>query len=141
MNREQQRRVVLRHAFVFLFVAPLLGIGVATLPHPRAWLAAHLSAFMTSFVLAIVGLSWREFHLTDRQAAIAFWSGLVAAYSGLVANIFAALVDLPGPASSPGVPAPMPQAAVFYALLAIIVPSTLLAFGVVLFGMRGAVTR
>jgi hypothetical protein len=141
MNREQQRRVVLRHAFVFLFVAPLLGIGVATLPHPRAWLAAHLSAFMTSFVLAIVGLSWREFHLTDRQSTIALWSGLVASYTGLVGNIFAALVDLPGPASSPGVLAPMPQAAVFYALLAIVVPSTLLAFGMVLFGMRGAVTR
>jgi hypothetical protein len=31
----------------------------------------------------------------------------------------------------------MPQAAVFFTLLAVVVPSTLVAFGVVMYGMRG----
>jgi hypothetical protein len=31
----------------------------------------------------------------------------------------------------------MPQAAIFFALLAIVVPTTLIAFGLVMYGMRG----
>ena len=56
---------------------------------------------------------------------------------GLVANVFGAIVDLPGPASNPGVAPPMPQAAVFFALLAIIVPTLFIAFGLAVYGMRG----
>ncbi len=107
------------------------------LPHARAWLAAHLTAFLTSLILVAIGLVWRELRLTDRQRAVAFGAGFVSAYLGLVANVFGAIVDLPGPASSPGVAAPMPQAAVFFSMLAVIVPSTLIAFGLVAYGMRG----
>jgi hypothetical protein len=63
--------------------------------------------------------------------------GLTAAYVGLAGNIFGAIVDLPGPASSPGVSPPMPQAAILLALLAIIIPATFTSFGLVLFGLRG----
>ena len=49
-------------------------------------------------------------------------------------------VDLPGPTSQPGVPAPMPQAAIFCTLRAIVVP-TLIAFGLVMSGMRGEFDR
>jgi hypothetical protein len=41
-------------------------------------------------------------------------------FNTLVGNIFSAIVDLPGPASQPGVLAPMPQAAIFLTLLAIL---------------------
>jgi hypothetical protein len=68
---------------------------------------------------------------------IALIAGFTSAYLGLVGNIFSAIVDLPGPASQPGVVAPVPQAAVFFTLLAIIVPTTLTAFGLVMYGMRG----
>jgi len=66
---------------------------------------------------------------------------VVAAYGGLVGNVFGALADLPGPASNPGVAPPMPQAVVFYAILAIIVPSLFVSFGLVLYGLRGAATE
>jgi hypothetical protein len=46
-------------------------------------------------------------------------------------------MGLPGPASQPGVAPPMPQAAIFYTMLAIVVPTTLIAFGLVMYGMRG----
>ena len=137
MTIERQRRRLLRHGFVFLFLAPCLGLAIALLPHPRAWLAAHLSAFLTSLVLGVVGLVWRELRLTDRQRTVALGAGLIGAYSGLVGNIFAAIVDLPGPASAPGVVAAMPWAAIFNVLLAVIIPSVLISFGMVLFGMRG----
>lgn len=137
MTVEQQRRMLLRHGFVFLFIAPCFGLAIALLPHPRAWLAAHLAAFLTCFILTTIGFAWRELRLTDGQRRTALITGFTAAYAGLVGNIFSAIVDLPGPASTPGVPAPMPQGAIFLALLVIIIPTTFISFGLVLFGMRG----
>ena len=134
---ESQRRRWLRQGFIFLFIAVWLGNATATLPHPRAWLAAHLTAFFTCLILVAAGLVWRELHLTQRQRSIAVATGFTSAYVGLAGNIFIAIVDLPGPASHPGVAAPMPQAAIFYTLLSVIVPTTLIAFGLLMYGMRG----
>jgi len=137
---ESQRRRFLRHGFTFLFLAVWLGIATAVLPHPRAWLAAHLTAFFTCLILVTIGLVWRELRLTERQRSIAQVAGFVSAYLGLAGNVFIAIVDLPGPASHPGVTPPMPEAAVFFTLLAVIVPATLIAFGLVMYGMRGEPT-
>jgi hypothetical protein len=134
---ESQRRRLLRHGFIFLFLALWLGIATAVLPHARHWLAAHLSALMTCFILVGIGLVWRELRLTERQRSIALITGFTSAYLGIVGNIYNAIVDLPGPASQPGVQPPMPEAAVFFTLLAIIVPATLISFGLVMYGMRG----
>ena len=134
---DSQRRRLLRHGFIFLFIGAWLGIATAILPHPHAWRAAHLTAFLTCFVLVAIGLVWRELRLTDRQRSIGLMTGFTSAYLGLTANIWSAIVDLPGPASQPGVPMPMPQGAVFFTILAVVVPTTLIAFGLVLYGMRG----
>jgi hypothetical protein len=138
---ESQRRRLLRHGFIFLFVAACLGIATAILPHPRAWRAAHLTALLTCLVLVAIGLVWRELRLTDRQRSITLIAGFISAYAGLTSNIFTAIADLPGPASQPGVAPPMPEAAIFFTLIAVIVPSTLIAFGLVLYGMRGEPDR
>jgi hypothetical protein len=119
----------------------LLGLAIIALPHPSRWLAAHLTAFLTGLVLVVMALAWNELRLTNGQRTLAYTTGLIAAYGGLIGNVFGAITDLPGPASNPGVAAPMPQAGVFYAILAIIIPSVLVSFGVVLYGMRGAATE
>ena len=134
---ESQRRRLVRHGFIFLFIGVWLGIATAVLPHPRAWRAAHLTALLTCLILVAIGLVWRELRLTGRQRSIGLITGFTSAYLGLAANIFSAIVDLPGPASHPGVAPPMPQAAVFFTLLAIVVPTTLISFGLVMYGMRG----
>jgi hypothetical protein len=134
---ETQRRRLLRHGFIFLFIALWLGIATAVLPHPRAWLSAHVTAFLTCLVLVAIGLVWREVRLTERQRSIAVITGFTSAYLGLIGNIFTAILGLPGPASQPGVAPPMPQAAVFFTLLGIVVPTTMIAFGLVLYGLRG----
>ena len=138
---ESQRRRLLRHGFVFLFVGLWLGIATAVLPHPRAWMAAHLTAFFTCLILVAIGLVWRELHLTTRQRSLGLITGFTAAYLGLAGNIFAAIMDLPGPASRPGVAMPMPEGAIFLTLFAVVVPSTLIAFGLVMYGMRGEPDR
>jgi ABC-type multidrug transport system permease subunit len=138
---ESQRRRLLRHGFIFLFVAVWLGVATAILPHPRAWRAAHLTALLTSLVLVAIGLVWRELRLTERQRWLGLMAGFISAYAGLTSNIFTAIMDLPGPASQPGVAPPMPEGAILLALIAVIVPSTLIAFGLVLYGMRGEPDR
>jgi hypothetical protein len=138
---DSQRRRLLRHGFIFLFMGAWLGIATAVLPHPRAWRAAHLTAFLTCLVLVVIGLVWRELRLTDRQRSMGLITGFTSAYLGLAANIFSAIVDLPGPASQPGVAPPMPEAAIFFTFLAIVVPTTLIAFGLVMYGMRGESER
>jgi len=134
---ESRRRLLLRHGFIFLFAGAWLGIATAVLPHPQAWRGAHLTAFLTGLVLVAIGLAWRDLRLTARQRTVGLVTGFMSAYVGLVANLFIAIVDLPGPASRPGVLPPMPQAGIFYAMLAIVVPTTLISFGLVMYGMRG----
>lgn len=122
---------------MFLVVALWLGIATAVLPHARAWRSAHVSALLTCLILVAIGLVWRELRLTDRQRSIGLLTGFTSAYVGVAANVFVAIVDLPGPASQPGVAAPMPQAAIFFTFLAVVVPTTMIAFGLVMYGMRG----
>jgi len=138
MTDDPRRRSLMRQGFLFLFVGLLFGVTIIALPHPSRWLAAHLTAFLTGLILVVIALAWNELRLTDGQRTLAYATGLVAAYGGLIGNVFGAIADLPGPASNPGVAPPMPQAGVFFAIFAIIVPSLFVSFGLVLFGMRGA---
>jgi hypothetical protein len=140
MTADPRRRALMRQGFLFLFLALILGLAIIALPHPTRWLAAHLTAFLTGLILVAIALAWNELRLANGQRTLAYVTGLVAAYGGLIGNTFGAITDLPGPASNPGVAPPMPQAGVFYAILAIIVPCLLISFGLVLYGMRGAAT-
>ena len=137
MTVDVERRTFIRHGVVFLILALCCGLAIIALPHPQRWLAAHLTALLTGLLLALLGLAWRELRLTDGQRKLAFRSGLLSAYAGLAGNIFGAVVDLPGPASNPGVVPPMPQFGIFLAILAIVVPSLFVAIGLGLYGMRG----
>jgi len=141
MTHDPRRRALMRQGFLFLFLALVLGLAIIALPHPSRWLAAHLTAFLTGLILVVIALAWNELRLTHGQRTLAYVTGLVAAYGGLAGNVFGAIADLPGPASNPGVAPPMPQAAVFFAILVVIVPSVLVSFGLVLYGMRGAATE
>jgi hypothetical protein len=140
MTDDPRRRALMRHGFRFLLFALILGLAIIALPHHSRWLAAHLTAFLTGLILVVIALAWSELRLTSGQRTLAYATGLIAAYGGLVGNLFGAITDLPGPASNPGVAPPMPQAIVFFAILAVIVPSLFIAFGLVLYGMRGAAT-
>ncbi len=137
MTREGQRRLLLRHGFVFLFLGGCLGVGVILLPHPQHWRATHVTAILTCFILTTIGQVWRELRLTEKQRRLALVTGFAASYTGLLASSFGAVMDLPGPASQPGVAMPMPQGAIFLAMLTVVILSTFTSFGLVLFGMRG----
>jgi hypothetical protein len=138
---ETERRSLIRNGFRFIVIAFILGIGIIALPHPGRWLAAHLTALLTGPILIGTGLAWRELRLTDGQRRLGYRCGLISAYAGLTGGVYGAILNLPGPASNPGVAAPMPQAAIFFAILAIVVPTLFIAFGLALYGMRGDSAR
>jgi hypothetical protein len=137
MTIDAQRRSLLRHGVTFLFLGLWLGIATAVLPNARGWMAAHLTAFFTGLMLSVLAFAWRELRLTDGQRRTAYFLGVLAGYVGLAAGAFGAIADLPGPASAPGVPMPQTQGLIFFTLLAVIIPSLLVSFGLVLCGTRG----
>jgi len=135
---ESERRRLLRHGFAVMMFALLLGFPVALGPHNRAWMAAHVTAFIGSLLVLAVAQVWTELRLRDSQRKVAFVALLLGTYANLAANVFRAMVDLPGPATRPGIPYPQWQFAVFALLSAVLVPSLLTAVALVLMGLRGS---
>jgi len=136
---EAERRMLFRQGAVFLLLATLLGLTLAArAPHPAKWQAAHVTALLTGILLIALGGLWSELRLTPATRRIALRLGLTSSWTGTAANIYAAIVNLPGPASDPGrAPDAMWQLYVFFVFLAIVVPTTIAAFFLVWRGLRG----
>ena len=134
---ELERRRLLRHGFAVMIVALLMGFPVALASHRRAWLAGHVTAFISSLIVLAVAQVWRDLRLRDGQRRVALVALLLGTYCNLAANVFGAIVDLPGPATRPGVPYPQWQFLVFAALSAVLIPAMLIAMALVLTGLRG----
>ena len=135
---EIERRTLFRHGALLLFLSAVLGLLVALpAPHAAKWMAAHVSGLLTGVLLIAFGGLWAELTLTPALRKRALHLGLAAAWTGLVANVYAAIVNLPGPATDPGrMPEASWQLPVLLVLLAIIVPSTLGSFFLVWKGLR-----
>ena len=134
---ELERRRLLRHGFAVMLLALLLGFPTALAPHARAWMAAHVTAFLASLLVLAVAHVWADLRLGPRQRRAASALLLTGVYSNLAANVFGAIVDLPGPATRPGVSYPHWQFLVFAALSAVLVPTLIGAVGLVVHGLRG----
>jgi hydroxylaminobenzene mutase len=136
---DSQRRTLYRHGVLILLLSALLGLVVAAQPpHAGKWMAAHVSGLMTGLLVIGLGALWPEVRLSDGLRRRALQMGLTAAWLGLTANLYAALVNLPGPATDPGRQPDAPwQLVVFFALLAVIVPTTIGSFYLVWRGLRG----
>jgi hypothetical protein len=136
---EIERRTLFRQGSLFLLIATLLGLILAAgAPHPAKWLAAHLTALLTGLLLIGLGGLWSELRLAAATRRRALMLNLTASWLGTTGNIYAALVNVPGPASDPGrTPDATWQVYVFFALLAVVVPTTIAAFFLVWRGLRG----
>jgi len=133
---ESHRRRLLWHGFLLLLMALLLGFPTALAPRGRVWMATHVTALIGALVVLSVGAAWSELRLTEKQRRWTFAALLAGAYSNLSVNVLGALVDFPGPATQPGVRAPMWQYAVFGAFGVVLVPALLITVGTVLYGLR-----
>ena len=135
---DRERRVLLRQGSLFLLISALIGIGVGFgLPHPGKWMATHVSGLLTGLLVICVGLVWPDLRLSPVARRRAMILALTASWTGFIANCFAAIVNLPGPATDPGRAPDAPwHLAVFFVFLAIVVPTTLAAFGMLWSGLR-----
>jgi hypothetical protein len=133
---ESHRRRLLWHGFLLLLIALLLGFPTALAPHGRVWMATHVTALVGALLVLSVAAAWPELQLGETQRRFAFGALLAGAYSNLTVNVLGALVDFPGPATQPGVHAPLWQSAVFAAFGVVLVPALLGAVGTVLYGLR-----
>lgn len=133
---ESHRRRLLWHGFLLLLVALLLGFPTALAPRGRVWMATHVTALIGALLVLSVAAAWSELRLSEKQRGWTFAALLAGAYSNLTVNVLGALVDFPGPATQPGVRAPMWQYAVFGAFGLVLVPALLIAVGTVLYGLR-----
>ncbi len=136
---DTERRLLFRQGALLLFVSVLIGLVVAAqAPHVAKWRTAHVAGLMTGTLIIGFGALWPEVRLSDRARRAAIWLGLTASWVGLAVNVFAAIVDFPGPASDPGrQPDVVWQMAIFFTGLAIVVPSTLVSFFLVWKGLWG----
>jgi len=79
------------------------------------WFKARYAVSQFDLIIAFGGL-WPEVRLAASTRTLAMRLGLVAAWFGVLLNVYAAVVNLPGPATAPGVqPAVAWQAFVFNA--------------------------
>jgi hypothetical protein len=134
------QRLLFRQGVVFLLVSAVLGLVTAApgIANPVKWRTAHLSGLLTGLLLIGFGALWPHLRLTDVRRRLALKLGLVSAWTGLAANIYTAVVNLPGPASDPGV---LPDAAwkpiPFFVMLAVVVTSLFGSFFLVWRGLQG----
>jgi hypothetical protein len=134
-----ERRRLYRHGVLLLLLNGLLGIAIAAqVPHAQKWMAAHVSGLLTGVLLLGFGALFPELRLTDAKRRLAWQLGLLGAWTGWAANLWSALVNLPGPATDPTrQPDEMWQLYVLFAMLAVVVPSTLTSFYLVWRGLWG----
>jgi hypothetical protein len=133
-----QRRALLRLGALLLLISAAMGIAAAIpLPNPARWMTAHVTAIMLGTLIMVEGLLWNELRLSDNQRTWLLRLVRISVWSGVALGVGAAILDIPGPASTPGVTPTGMQVPVLATLLAIIVPTTIASWVMLWMGLRG----
>jgi hydroxylaminobenzene mutase len=90
MNMRYGRRL-LWHGFLLFLFGLLSGFAVPALRNPRMGLSAHLEGVMNGIFLAVLGLAWERFVLSNRAETLLFWLALYGTYVNWATTLLAAL--------------------------------------------------
>jgi hypothetical protein len=133
-----QRRSLLRLGATLLLIAAAMGLAAALpLANPHRWMTAHVTAIMLGTLIMVEGLVWNDLHLSPSQRRWMMRLVYLSVWSGVALGVATALLDIPGPATSPGLQPSGLQAPVLFSLLAIIVPTTVASWVLLWLGLRG----
>src|SRR5262245_52010347 len=92
-----ERRTMFRHGVLLLLVSSMIGLVIiAQPPHPAKWMAAHVSGLLSGVLLIAFGGLWTELRLEAATRRRAMLLGLTGAWIGMVSNVYATIVNLPG---------------------------------------------
>jgi hypothetical protein len=134
-----QRRALLRLGALLLLISAAMGVAAAIpLPHPTRWMTAHVTAIMVGTLLMVEGLVWNELRLSDGQRRWMIRLVYISVWSGVALGVAAALLDIPGPASTPGVTPTGIQTPILAGLLLLIIPTTIASWVLLWMGLRGS---
>jgi hypothetical protein len=138
------RRIVLKHAFVILTVAFLLGLvaGVTSgsnHPHARLWLGSHITGLLVAVMLGVVGLLWNDLQLGARAKKVLFFVTVpMNYYAVVVLGVLAPAVGVRQPIATPGLPpGPAWMGPIMGTSLTLVTISSLLMSILVVYGLRG----
>jgi hypothetical protein len=135
------RRSILRHAFIILTAAFLLGLiagANAQTPRGRLWMGSHLTGILVALMVAVVGLTWDDLRLGARASQV-LWFVAVPVNYFLMATLgfFAPALGIPQPIATPALPAPAAWlTGAMATCLVIATISSLTLSGLVVYGLR-----
>jgi len=133
-----QRRSLLRLGATLLLIAAAMGLAAAIpLPNPHRWMTAHVTAIMLGTLLMVEGLVWNDLRLSLNQRRWMMRLVYLSVWSGVALGVAGALLDIPGPATNPGLQPSGLQVPILVTLLAIIVPTTVASWVLLWMGLRG----
>lgn len=133
-----QRRPLLRLGATLLLIAAAMGIAAAIpLPNPHRWMTAHVTAILLGTLVMVEGLVWNDLRLSPNQRRWMMRLVYLSVWSGVALGVATALLDIPGPATTPGVRPSGLQVPILVTLLAIIVPCTVASWLLLWLGLRG----
>ena len=133
-----QRRPLLRLGATLLLIAAAMGLAAAIpLPNPHRWMTAHVTAIMLGTLLMVEGLVWNDLRLSLNQRRWMMRLVYLSVWSGVLLGVAGALLDIPGPATNPGLTPSGLQVPILVTLLAIIVPTTIASWVLLWMGLRG----
>jgi hypothetical protein len=133
-----QRRPLLRLGATLLLIAAAMGVAASVpLPNPHRWMTAHVTAIMLGTLLMVEGLVWNDLRLSPNQRRWMMRLVYLSVWSGVALGVAGAVLDIPGPVSSPGIQPSGLQLPILVALLAIIVPTTVASWVLLWLGLRG----
>jgi hypothetical protein len=132
-------RSLIRQGFILLFLALLMGFGVAAGgPSARSWMGGHITALMSGMLAILIGLCWDRLVLSPGQRSVLFWSVVIFGYLGEVAAVYAAALGIPGPATGGGAKPEGPAGMFFlFGFIPILTVLPLTFCGLMLYGLRG----
>ena len=136
------RKTILKHAFVMLTAAFLLGLvagAMAHHPHARLWMGSHITGSLVSLMVAVVGLLWQDLRLSARASRILFFVTVPVNYYLLaMLGVVGPALGFPQAISTPQLPpAPAWLTGLISATLVVATLSALTMSGLVIYGLRG----
>jgi hypothetical protein len=133
-----QRRGLLRLGVLLLLIAAAFGLAAASpLAHPDQWMRGHVTALMFGTLIIAEALLWNDLRLSDGQRAWLVRLIHISAWAGVLLGVASAFLDIPGPATAPGVSPTGLQVPILATLLGIIVPTTTATWVLLWMGLRG----
>jgi (hydroxyamino)benzene mutase len=136
----QGHRLIQLGALLFLLTG-IEGFAISAFPAPTLGRSVHTLAALSGVVLIALGLVWPRLRFSRLAAATAFWTLIYSTFATIAIFVLAALWRAGAsviPLASQGVRGTPAQESVLQAIAYTAGPTALIAFSLILWGLRAA---